>query len=66
MSRWIKNSLLLGMVYIAVGCGGSTEEVAPVTEPGANASDAEMKARMEESMKKSGRDPNATNTDAPK
>lgn len=60
MSRWTKNYLLICMVFIAVGCGGTTEEVAPVTEPGANASEAEMKARMEESMKKSGR------PDAPK
>lgn len=59
MNQWIKNGVLLSLTVVAIGCGG-TPEVAPVTAPGENASDAEMKARMEESMKKSGR------PDAPK
>jgi hypothetical protein len=42
------------LCLFAVGCGG-VAEVPAQTEPGPNASEAEMKKRMEESMKMSGR-----------
>jgi len=56
MKPLTRNGIVLLFSLIAFGCGG-TKEIAPVTEPGAAASDAEMKARMDESMKKSGRQP---------
>ena len=56
MKRLVGNSILVMLGLITFGCGG-VKEVPPVTEPGAAASDAEMKARMDESMKKSGRQP---------
>lgn len=42
------------LCLFAVGCGG-VAEVPAQTEPGPSASEAEMKKRMEESMKMSGR-----------
>ena len=55
MKPLTRNGIALVFSLIAFGCGG-VAEVPPVTEPGANSSDAENKARMEQSMKMGGRE----------
>lgn len=47
--------LIAFVCFGAVGCGGGVEEVPAVTTPGENASEAENKKRMEDSMKMGGR-----------
>ena len=57
MKRWMKNCVLFSLLALASGCSGTTEEVAPVTEKGPEATEAENKARMEKSMEMGGRGP---------
>lgn len=55
MSRFLSMYLIAFVCFGAVGCGGGVEEVPAVTTPGENASEAENKKRMEDSMKMGGR-----------
>jgi hypothetical protein len=54
MKPLTRSGIALLFSLIAFGCGGTTE-IPPVTEPGENSTEAENKARMEQSMKMGGR-----------
>lgn len=54
MSKLFASAFLVGLCLTATGCGGATPEIPAVTEPGENASEAEMQKRMEESKKMGG------------
>lgn len=54
MKSFLPRSIVALACLFVIGCGG-VAEVPAQTEPGPSASEAEMKKRMEESMKMGGR-----------